>query len=107
MFTNVRKALAALIAPKTIVINATQEQLSQARSVTAPLAPKHIVAQRAHDQQPMVGDFHVSHLDSLGSNYLKNAKEFCAARGFVEPLTLAVTLDGFVHGSFKFIASCP
>ena len=40
----------------------------------------------------------------FGSNYLKNAKEFCAARGFVEPLTLAVTLDGFVQGSFKFIA---
>ena len=73
MFANVRKAIAAFIAPKAIVINATQEQLSQARSVTAPLAPKHIVAQRAHDQQPMVGDFHVSHLDSLSSNYLKNA----------------------------------
>lgn len=89
MFTNVRKALAAIIAPKAIVINATQEQLSRARSVTTPAAPKHIINQRQHDQQPMVGDFHVSHLDSLGSNYLKNAIAqlgawSCLARAFSE-----------------------
>ena len=89
MFTNLRKALASFIAPSQIIVMASQEELSKARSVTSPTMPKHLTTQQKHDQQPMVGDFHVSHLDSLGSNYLKNAIAqlgawSCLARAFSE-----------------------
>ena len=75
MFANIRKAIANFIAPAQITINATQAELSQARSVTKPHADKLIQASRhnAVKSEPLIGNFHVSHLDELGSNYLKNA----------------------------------
>lgn len=74
MFANVRKAIASFIAPAQVTIKATQEELSKARSVTKPTAEQYTSRQReAHKPAPLVGNFHVSHLDSLHSNYLKNA----------------------------------
>lgn len=35
--------------------------------------------------------------------YFAPAEAFCASRGFVQPLTLAVVYDSFIHGSFKRI----
>lgn len=35
--------------------------------------------------------------------YMKGAEDFCATRGFVQPLTLAIVYDSLIHGSFKRI----
>lgn len=75
MLNNIRKTIASFIAPKAVVINATQEELAKARSITRPDMPKHILTQheRATTQPTMAGKFHVADLERLSSDYLKDS----------------------------------
>jgi len=87
MFNSIRKTIANLISPSAVVIDVP----AGTKSLTIGNEPKHVMTQyeRKHEQAAMVGNFHVSHLDELSSEYLRNAIASLGAwsalaRGFVE-----------------------
>jgi len=96
MFNNLRNKIAAMIAPASsrIINNGKFVVVPEgAKSLTNndnKVAAKHLdQISRKHDNQPLVGNFHVSHLDELASDYLKNAISnlgawSCLARAFSE-----------------------
>lgn len=68
MFNAIRKSISNFIAPSSINIDVP----AGTKSLTIPNAPKHIREQQDNTQQ-YIGQFHVSHLELLASDYLKNA----------------------------------
>lgn len=66
MFNNLRKTIANFISPNTISVPAGT------RNLGLPPAPKHMLEQQEHTTA-YEGQFHVSHLELLGSTYLRNA----------------------------------
>jgi hypothetical protein len=87
MFNSIRKTIASMIMPSAVVIDVP----AGTKSLTIGNEPKHILTQyeRKHEQAAIVGDFHVSHLDELSSEYLRNAIASLGAwsalaRGFAE-----------------------
>ena len=77
MFNAIRKTIATFIAPKTVTVDATQQQLAAARSVTYTTLPQqhHLMTQadRAYVAGRVTGKFSVSDLDLLSSAYLRDS----------------------------------
>lgn len=77
MFNNLRKTIANFIAPSSINVIATQEQLAKARSVTSTILPPnhHVMTQgdRSFKQGQVAGKISVSDMDNLNSLYLRDS----------------------------------
>jgi len=71
MFNSIRKSLANLIAPSAVVINIPKD----AKSLTIQQIPMHVRTQseRVNRQEVIQGKFHLSHLELMNSQYLKDA----------------------------------
>ena len=68
MFNAIRKTISNFIAPNQINVDVP----AGAKSLTYPKIPQHVAEQKEHQTQ-YIGQFHVSHLELLASDYLKNA----------------------------------
>jgi len=86
MFNSIRKAIANAIAPSAITIDVP----AGTKSLTRTDTPSHVLTQHTRaTTSALVGDFHVSDLDMLASDYLKSAISnlgawSCLARAFSE-----------------------
>lgn len=74
MFNSIRKSIASFIAPTSVQISVP----AGTKSLTTPTIqqiPMHVRTQpdRAWGKEMVVGKFHVSHLELMNSNYLKDA----------------------------------
>jgi len=90
MFKSIRKAVAIFLDPDHAHVLQAPAGIKDISHNPNKAAAKHIEQQtRKHDSKPLVGDFHVSHLDNLASDYLKSAISnlgawSCLARAFAE-----------------------